>query len=113
MLPKWDVGIWVGRRWGTAENIIVDKDKVTYARTIHRKLEEERLCKERIQDATALPWEGANESIPHPIAEIGWNVERFLHVSTFVTQFRMMDLWMDFTYSFMACLQINFDHETN
>ena len=67
--PQWDVGTWVGRRWGTTENIFVDKEKVIYGLTIHRKPEEERWCRERIQGATALPWEAAHDPVLHSLAD--------------------------------------------
>ena len=66
---KWVVGVWVGRRWGIAVNIIVETGRVTYARTIHRKPEDARWCKERVQNVTALPWEASHDPISHPLTD--------------------------------------------
>ena len=62
--PQWDSGIWVGRRWGTGENIVINEDKVIHPRSIRRKPESERWNKERVAEITALPWEAAHDSAP-------------------------------------------------
>ena len=40
--PQFEFGVRAGRRWGIAEHVILDKDRVVYARSIHRKPEAER-----------------------------------------------------------------------
>eukprot|EP00969_Alexandrium_andersonii_P039527 1731851-Alexandrium_andersonii.AAC.1 len=54
--PRWESGIWLGRRWGTASHIVaVGPTEVREVRAVARSPLVERWGREELQNLRAVP----------------------------------------------------------
>ena len=60
---RWSSGVWLGKRWRSAEHLIHTDDGVIHCRAVSRKPIEERWDRQAIESIVASPW------IPRPSAD--------------------------------------------
>eukprot|EP00969_Alexandrium_andersonii_P096175 4246381-Alexandrium_andersonii.AAC.1 len=54
--PRWESGVWLGRRWGTAAHVVaVSPREVREARAVARRPAGERWPREALQELAAVP----------------------------------------------------------
>ena len=54
--PQWRDAIWLGKRWGTGEYVVIGEHGLVAAQSIQRRPIEERWRNDLIQAITVLPW---------------------------------------------------------
>eukprot|EP00969_Alexandrium_andersonii_P285627 12628105-Alexandrium_andersonii.AAC.1 len=55
--PRWESGIWLGRRWGTASHIVaISPAEVREVRAVARRPLSGRWSREELQNLRAAPW---------------------------------------------------------
>eukprot|EP00969_Alexandrium_andersonii_P371266 15479134-Alexandrium_andersonii.AAC.1 len=67
--PRWESGVWLGCRWGTAARIVaVSPREVREVRAVARRPFGERWSRGALQEPTAVPWMWRREPAPAGVA---------------------------------------------
>eukprot|EP00969_Alexandrium_andersonii_P027016 1178396-Alexandrium_andersonii.AAC.1 len=55
--PRWESGVWLGRRWGTASHIVaVSAHEVRNVRAVARRPLGARWSREALRGLVSVPW---------------------------------------------------------